>query len=121
LAIQAQKVTRLIWRLLASALGDDLLAVQQEVASGRAVLTRWNNEFFVVLRDEKTDLGKELVIVAAAGKNSLKHLVDISQQAKAQNYQSIRLHTLKPEPMLRMSKSAGLGFERAETILRRVF
>ena len=116
-----EKVTRLIWRLLASALGDDLLEIQQEVTEGRSILTVWGNEFFVVLRDEQTTSGKELVIVAAAGRNSKKHLPEILRQAQSQGYKSVRLHTLKPEPMLRISKAAGLGFERAETILRRVF
>jgi hypothetical protein len=115
-----EKVDCHIWQLLEAALGDDLAEIQQEVAEGRSLLTHWNNEYFAVLRDEHVAKGKELVIVAGAGKNSQKHTFDLMQQAKSQGYYSVRLHTLKPEPMLRMSKSAGLGFERAETILRRV-
>lgn len=116
-----EKVDCHIWQLLASALGDDLAEIQREVAQGRAILTQWNNEFFAVLRDEHSAKGKELVIVAAAGKHSQKHTLEIMRLAQSQGYYSVRLHTLKPEPMLRMSNAAGLGLVRAETVLRRVF
>ncbi|ABV36808.1 hypothetical protein Ssed_2199 [Shewanella sediminis HAW-EB3] len=121
MAANSEKINRLIWRLLETALGDDLPEIQQEVTDGRSILTSWGNEFFAVLRDEQAAKGKELVIVAAAGKNSQKHTFEIMRQAKLQGYYSVRLHTLKPEPMLRMSKAAGLGLVRAETVLRRVF
>lgn len=121
MAVHQEKVNRLIWRLLETALGSDTPIIKREVEQGRSILTQWNNEFFVVLRDEQTTLGKELVIVAAAGKNSRSHLPEILRQAELQGYKSVRLHTLKPEPMLRISKAAGLGFARAETILRKVY
>jgi len=100
-------------------LGDDLRIIQSEVSQGAAQLIAWgDNEFFTVLRGEMSAHGKELVIVAAAGKNSVFHLHAIHQQAKAQGFVSVRLHTMRPESMLRMGKS--LGFEKAETILRAV-
>ena len=116
-----EKISCPIWQQLEAALGDDLAEIQQEVAIGRSLLTSWGNEFFAVLRDEQSAKGKELVIVAAAGKHSQKHTAEIMRLAKSQGYYSVRLHTLKPEPMLRMSKAAGLGLARAETVLRRVF
>ncbi|BAJ02156.1 hypothetical protein [Shewanella violacea] len=113
-----QKVTKLIWRLLADALGDDLNIIKSEVDKGRSLLTTWGNEFFVVLREEKTDQGRELVIVAAAGKNSKPHLHSIYEQAKLNGFASIRVHTLRPEAMLRMSRA--WGFKRCETIIKAV-
>ena len=116
-----QQSQALAWQLLAPALGSDLRIIQSEVKQGAAQLIGWgDNEFFTVLRDEKSANGKELVIVAAAGKNSLKYIAEIKRLAKAQGFCSVRLHTLKPEPMLRMSRSANLGFAPAETILRAV-
>ncbi|RTR33525.1 hypothetical protein [Shewanella atlantica] len=114
-----EKVTSLAWQKLAPALLDDLRIIQSEVSQGTAQLIAWgDNEFFTVLRGEISAHGKELVIVAAAGKNSVAHLQAIHKQAKAQGFVSVRLHTMRPESMLRMGKS--LGFEKAETILRAV-
>ncbi|WP_227992813.1 hypothetical protein [Shewanella sp. YLB-07] len=94
--------------------------IQREVSQGVAQLIEWAGEFYTVVRSENAANGAELVIVAAAGKNSLPHLQHINQLAKSQGFASIRLHTLKPEPMLRMSSKAGLGYQRAETVLRTV-
>ncbi|WP_245335417.1 hypothetical protein [Shewanella sp. WXL01] len=93
--------------------------IQREVQQGAAQLISWgDNEFFTVLRGEQAASGKELVIVAAAGKNSLPHLHTIHKQAKLQGFVSTRIHTKRPDSMLRMGKS--LGYEKAETILRAV-
>ncbi|WP_351001089.1 hypothetical protein [Shewanella sp. TB7-MNA-CIBAN-0143] len=93
--------------------------IQSEVNQGAAQLIAWgDNEFFTVLREEIAASGKELVIVAAAGKNSIKHLDLIHKQAAAQGFASVRLHTMRPDSMLRMGKS--LGYQKAETILRAV-
>lgn len=117
--LTTEEVITLAWQKLAPALGDDLRTIQSEVHRGVAQLIAWgNNEFFTVTRGEQAANGKELVIVAAAGKNSLPHLHTINQQAKAQGFASVRLHTMRPESMLRMGKS--LGFEKAETILRAI-
>lgn len=114
-----EEITATAWQKLAPALGDDLRIIQSEVHQGAAQLIAWGGgEFFTVLREETAANGKELVIVAAAGKNSLQHLQTIHQQAKAQGFASVRLHTMRPESMLRMGK--GLGYEKAETILRAV-
>ena len=114
-----KKITELAWVKLAPALGDDLRIIQSEVSAGRAQLIAWGeNEFFTVTRAEQDANGKELVIVAAAGKNSLIYLDKIHKQAAAQGFASVRLHTMRPDSILRMSKS--LGYQRAETILRAV-
>ncbi|MBO2692148.1 hypothetical protein I6M59_10370 [Shewanella algae] len=118
---QQQKTLALAWEKLAPALGSDLRTIQREVKQGVAQLAMWgDHEFFTVLRPEVCAQGKELVIVAAAGKNSLKYLAEIKRLAIEQGFYSIRLHTLKPAAMLRMSDSVNLGFAPAETILRAV-
>lgn len=120
MAIDQEKITR-AWALLAPALGHDLRTIISEVAQGVAQLIEWGDgEFYTVIRTEMAATGKELVIVAAAGKNSLTYLVKIHEQAKAQGFSTVRLHTLKPAPMLRMSDRANLGYKPAETILRAV-
>lgn len=114
-----KEIEALAWEKLAPALGDDLRIIQSEVHQGVAQLIAWgNNEFFTVVRGETAANGKELVIVAAAGKNSLPHLETIHTQAKAQGFASVRLHTQRPEAMLRMGKR--FGYQKAETILRAV-
>ncbi len=119
LSLTQEEITALAWQKLAPALGDDLRIIQSEVQQGAAQLIAWGEaEFFTVLRGETAANGKELVIVAAAGKNSMPHLRTIHQHAKAQGFVSVRLHTMRPESMLRMGKS--LGYEKAETILRAV-
>ncbi|MEL4295865.1 hypothetical protein [Shewanella xiamenensis] len=119
LPINQKEIAALAWEKLAPALGDDLRTIQSEVQQGAAQLIAWgDNEFFTVLRGEVAANGKELVIVAAAGKNSLPYLDTIHKQAKAQGFASVRLHTKRPEAMLRMGKR--FGYEKAETILRAV-
>ncbi|KZK70285.1 hypothetical protein [Shewanella baltica] len=114
-----KEIEALAWEKLAPALGDDLRTIISEVHQGKAQLIAWgDNEFFTVLRGEVAANGKELVIVAAAGKNSLPHLETIHTQAKAQGFASVRLHTQRPEAMLRMGKR--FGYQKAETILRAV-
>lgn len=107
------------WCLLAPALGDDLRIIQSEVCRGVSQLLSWGNgEFYTVLRGETAANGRELVIVAAAGKDSVKYLAEIHRRAKLQGFKTTRFHTKRPAPMLRMGK--GLGYEPAETILRAV-
>lgn len=119
LPVDQKEIAALAWEKLAPALGDDLRTIQSEVHRGVAQLIAWgNSEFFTVLRGEVEANGKELVIVAAAGKNSLPHLEEIHKQAKAQGFASVRLHTKRPEAMLRMGKR--FGYQQAETILRAV-
>ncbi|MGI2072635.1 hypothetical protein [Shewanella baltica] len=114
-----KEITAQAWTRLAPALCDDLRIIQSEVNQGRAQLIAWGNaEFFTVLREEIAANGKELVIVAAAGKNSIQYLDVIHKQAAAQGFASVRLHTMRPDSMLRMGKS--LGYQKAETILRAV-
>ncbi|MCL1038030.1 hypothetical protein L2750_12810 [Shewanella submarina] len=113
-----EKVRR-AWELLAAALGDDLKLIQEEVLRGESQLMEWGGgEFYTVTRAEVMSHGNELVIVAAAGKNSLVHLAEIHRHAKAQGFASTRIHTKKPDAMLRMSESKGLGYAQAETVLR---
>jgi hypothetical protein len=115
-----EKITATAWQQLAPALGNDLRIIQSEVDQGRAQLIAWGDgEFFTVLRAEQSANGQELVIVAAAGKRSIHYLAQIHQLAKNQGFKSVRLHTMRPESMLRMGKS--LGYAKAETILRAVF
>ncbi|WP_394131654.1 hypothetical protein [Shewanella maritima] len=115
---QSQEITQ-AWNKLAFALGDDLRTIQSEVQQGISQLYSFNHgEFFAVLREEIASNGKELVIVAAAGKNSMPCINEIHRKAKANGFYSIRLHTLRPKPMLKMG--AHLGFKPAETILRAV-
>ena len=115
---QAQKIA-VAWDMLADALGDDLRTIISEVEQGISELYSWGGgEFYTVLRAENTSNGRELVIVGAAGKNSMSYLTEIHKRAKKGGFKSIRLHTLKPKPMLRMGKS--LGYAPAETILRAV-
>ena len=114
-----KEIEALAWEKLAPALGDDLRTIISEVHQGKAQLIAWgDNEFFTVLRGEVAANGKELVIVAAAGKNSVHYLDTIHSQAKAQGFASVRFHTKRPEAMLRMGKV--LGYQKAETILRAV-
>lgn len=115
-----EEVSQRAWRLLAPTLGDDLRIIQREVLQGVAQLIQWAEEFYTVVRSEDSATGAELVIVAAAGKNSLLHLQQINALAKAQGFVSIRLHTVKPDAMLRLSDKGKLGYQRAETILRTV-
>ncbi|MDR8523843.1 hypothetical protein [Shewanella fidelis] len=89
-----------------------------EVEQGAARLFCADRECYFVLRGETDFSGRELVIVAMAGKNAVKHTKEIHQRAKRAGYQTIRLHTLKPAAMLRMGR--GLGYQPAETILRAV-
>ncbi|MCL1072994.1 hypothetical protein [Shewanella dokdonensis] len=105
------------WQLLAPALGSDLRIIQREVKQGLAQLISWGDgEFYTVLRGETAATGNELVIVGGAGKNAAKWTALIHQQARAQGFKTVRLHTLKPDAMLRLGK--GLGYHKAETILR---
>ncbi|QLE85567.1 hypothetical protein FLM48_11050 [Shewanella sp. Scap07] len=107
------------WELLAPALGDDLRIIQSEVCRGECQLLSWGGgEFFTVLREEQFTEYRELVLVAAAGKNSMPYLHEIHRRAKLAGFKSIRLHTSRPASMLRMGKS--LGYAPAETILRAV-
>ncbi|WP_259395279.1 hypothetical protein [Shewanella sp. SR43-8] len=107
------------WQKLAPALGDDLAIIQHEVNQGNAQLIMWGDgEFYTVTRGEKAANGNELVIVAAAGRNSAPYLDKIHEQAKAQGFYSVRLHTTRPNAMLRMGKR--FGYKPAETILRAV-
>ncbi|GCF88768.1 MULTISPECIES: hypothetical protein [unclassified Shewanella] len=119
LPTEKEKIAALAWEKLAPALNDDLRIIQSEVQQGVAQLIAWGDcEFFTVVRGETAANGKELVIVAAAGKNSVHYLETIHTQAKAQGFASVRFHTKRPEAMLRMGKV--LGYEKAETILRAV-
>lgn len=119
MANQQAQIIALAWQKLAGALGDDLRIIQREVTQGISQLYSWGNgEFFTVLREEHDENGRELVIVAAAGKNSIKYLSEIHRRAKINGINTIRLHTLKPKAMLRMGHS--LGYAPAETILRAV-
>lgn len=114
-----EALTETAWAALSEALGVDLPLIRAEVDSGRSVLISWGNgEFFTVLRDEVGALGKELVIVAAAGRNSMAYMDHIRDSAKAQGYASIRAHTMRPDAMLRMTRH--WGTQRAETVIRAV-
>ncbi|QBF84730.1 hypothetical protein EXU30_00075 [Shewanella maritima] len=112
----AQEIVK-AWTTLAPALGIDLHEISQEVTQGVSHLFCSDNEFYFVLRKECRATGPELVIVAAAGKNATKHVSEIHLKAKADGFKSVRLHTLKPDAMLRLGAKS-LGYAKAETILR---
>lgn len=119
MANQQAQIIATAWQKLAVALGDDLRTIQREVEQGISQLYSWGDgEFFTVIREEQDLNGRELVVVAAAGKNSIKYLAEIHRRAKSHGIKSVRLHTLKPKAMLRMGRS--LGYAPAETILRAV-
>lgn len=112
----AEKTQKIIeaWTTLAPACGRDLRIIEREVRTGVAHLLCFDDEYFAVIRPE-CDIG-ELVIVAGAGKNCVKHTATIHQKAKLDGFITVRLHTLKPDAMLRMGRA--LGYQRAETIIR---
>ncbi len=111
--ISKEEITK-AWATLMPALGDDLRTIISEVHQGVAQLFCIDNELYAVLRVEP-DI-KELVIVAAAGKNCVKHTREIHNRAKQAGLKTVRLHTNRPDAMLRMGRD--LGYQRAETILR---
>lgn len=112
----AEKTQKIIeaWTTLAPACGRDLRIIESEVRTGMAHLFCFDDEYFAVIRPE-CDIG-ELVIVAGAGKNCVKHTETIHRNAKLDGFKTVRLHTLKPDAMLRMGRA--LGYQRAETIIR---
>ncbi|WP_447018029.1 hypothetical protein [Shewanella algae] len=113
-----EKISR-AWEMLAPALGSDLRIIQSEVKAGKAQLIEWGNgELYTVTRAEVAADGPELVIVAAAGRHCVKYTEEIHELARKQGFKTVRLHTKRPDAMLRMGR--GLGYQRAETILRAV-
>ncbi|WP_025822966.1 hypothetical protein [Shewanella marina] len=111
----AVQQAQIAWQKLAPALGADLRIIQSEVAQGVAQLFVWGGEYYTVLRAEDT----ELVIVAGAGKNAAQYTAEIHLLAKRQGFKTVRLHTKKPDAMLRLGAKK-LGYQAQETILRAV-
>ena len=81
------------WEVLKPALREDEAIIREQVASGEAELSSWGNEFLTITRTEKTSRGTEMVLVAAAGKNAVKHCIEIEKAARRAGFDSIRYHT----------------------------
>ena len=86
-------MTTKAWSILTPALREDAQAIKAEVDAGLAELMCWGGEFFTVTRSEETSRGLEMVLIAAAGKNAVKHCTNIEKAAKRAGYTSIRYHT----------------------------
>ncbi|GGI85906.1 hypothetical protein [Shewanella gelidii] len=113
---QKSEAKEIAWATLAPPCGNDLQLIQQDVVAGVAHLLCIDEEFYTVIRPEIAANGLELVIVAASGVNSVKHVSAIHAKAKADGFKSVRIHTKHPDAFLRMGRD--LGYERAETIIR---
>ena len=119
--MERQALATAAWQALAPALGADIELIRHEVDNGQAQLIAWGDgELFTVTRGEHSAEGKELVIVAAAGRNMTPYIQQIHESAKAQGYYSVRVHTKRPKAMLKISQRAALGYQPQETILRAV-
>jgi len=91
---------------LARAAGPDLKEIGCQVEQGESECWRVLGRGYIVSRLEVTEQGKELVIVAAQGRNGLPVLDAFERIGKANGAESVRIHSERPG-MGRYLKSKG--------------
>lgn len=115
-AVEAEKVvwTKQAAAILAPALGDALPMVEAEVKAGDCELWRYPDDSFTVTRLEVTAVGRELVLVAGAGRCYKEKVAGWVRLAKAKGW-TVRVHSNRIG-VGRWLK--GLGFQPVETVYR---
>ena len=115
-AVEAEKVvwTKQAAAILAPALGDALPIVEAEVKAGDCELWQYPDDSFTVTRLEVTAAGRELVLVAGAGRCYKEKVAGWVRLAKEKGW-SVRVHSNR-SGVGRWRK--GLGFQQVETVYR---
>jgi len=108
-------LTSEVLKNLRSAFGDEEDAILADCESGRAVAWEVVGHGVVITRIERGPSGRELVLVAGAGKGMALVLEGFREIARNNNIETIRIHSAR-RGMWRMLRKS--GYKEVERVYR---
>jgi len=114
--IRQLKLSKGLKKMLKPSLGSDASSVYDEIESGRSKLMQFSDSLIGVIRFE----GRQMVVVAVAGKGLFQARQSIIDMAVANGSVSIRFHTRNGERLLKGVRGLPLTLiEVRKSFLRR--